>query len=109
MTFDCKPQLETAGAPAVVSSDLLGSVKTMSMMIAKFKVTKVENFAANSQQVTMMAVTEKPFDADGKSDDNSFATWTPSGELKMTITNPNLVGALKEGAKFYLNFSEAAE
>lgn len=57
----------------------------------------------------MMAVTEKPFDGDGNSDDNSFARWTPSGELKMTITNPRLVGVLREGEKYYLNFVKATD
>jgi hypothetical protein len=79
----------------------------MSTMRAKFKVTKVELHSESSQQVTMMAVTDKQFDKDGNSDDNSFARWTPCGELKMTITNPNLVGALKEGEKYYLDFTLA--
>lgn len=80
----------------------------MSTMVAKFQVTAVETWDGNAgQNVTMMAVTEKPFDKDGNSDDNSFARWTPSGELKMSITNPNLVGALKQGQKYYLNFTEA--
>jgi len=81
----------------------------MSTMIAKFRVTKVESEPGTStQQVTMMAVTDKPFDVEGNSEDNSFARWTPRGELKMSITNPALVGALQEGKKFYLNFTEAA-
>ena len=80
----------------------------MSTMIAKFQVTKVET-NETCQNITMMAVTDKPFDPDGKSDDNSFARWTPSGELKMTISNPALFGTLKDGQKFYLNFVEASD
>lgn len=76
-------------------------------MRAKFKVTKVETTGDEFQQVTMMAVSDQPFDRDGHSDDNSFARWTPSGELKMSITNPKLLGVLKEGQKFYLDFTEA--
>ena len=76
-------------------------------MVAKFKVTKVESHSGN-KTIKMMAISEKPFDADGNSDDNSFARWTPSGELTMTIQNPALFGAFQEGKKFYLNFSEAA-
>ncbi len=77
-------------------------------MMAKFKVTKIDQATSDVQHVTMMAVTDKPFNPDGESDDNTFAKWTPSGELKMSITNPKLVGALKEGQKYYLTFSEAA-
>jgi hypothetical protein len=80
--------------------------KTMVTTRAKFKVTKVED--GTIQQVTMMAVTDAPFDPDGVSEDNSFARWTPSGELRIAITNPNLVGAFKEGDKFYLDFTKAA-
>lgn len=85
----------------------------MSTMRAKFRVTKVEGFGGTttpptSEGITMMAVSEKPFDADGNSEDNSFAKWTPSGELKLTIQNPALFGKIKEGQKYYLDFSEAA-
>lgn len=76
-------------------------------MIAKFKVTKVTKHAPNCEELQFMAVTDKPFDAGGTSEDNSFATWTPSGELKMTVQNPNLIGQIKEGEKYYLNFTKA--
>lgn len=76
--------------------------------MAKFKVIKVEP-SPTHQNITMSAVTSKPFDKDGNSEDNTFSRWTPTGELTMTITNPNLFEALKEGQKFYLTFTEAAE
>lgn len=74
-------------------------------MIAKFEVTKVTpspNYPA--EELEFMAVTNKPFDANGKSDDNSFARWTPSGSLKMTVQNPELLGKFNVGDKFYLTF-----
>ncbi len=76
-------------------------------MIAKFKVTKVTRIAENCEQLEMMAVTEKPFYPDGKSDDNDFARWTPCGDLRMTIQNPALIGKFTPGEKFYLNFTKA--
>lgn len=81
----------------------------MKTMRAKFRGTKVENLGGGSQEVTMVAVTEKPFDKDGNSEDNTFARWPPSGDLRMSISNPSLMGALKEGQKFYLDFTEAAD
>lgn len=81
----------------------------MSAMRAKFLVTKVESHGATSESITMRAVSNKPFDATGNSEDNSFAKWTPSGELKIDIQNPSLFGTIKEGQKFYLDFTEAAE
>jgi hypothetical protein len=55
----------------------------------------------------MMAVTSKPFDKDGNSEDNSFARWTPCGELSISITNPDLFGKIQEGQAFYLDFTPA--
>jgi hypothetical protein len=82
------------------------------MMIAKFKVTSVteqknDKQETTSEQIKMMAVTSKPFDKDGNSEDNSFARWTPSGELTMTISNTNLFGQLKTEQPFYLHFTPA--
>lgn len=76
-------------------------------MVAKFRVTKTEKVAENCETLEMSAVTSKPFDPDGKSDDNDFARWTPCGNLTMSITNPNLIGKLKVGEAFYLNFTPA--
>lgn len=49
----------------------------------------------------------KPFGPNGESEDNSFARWTPSGELKLDVTNPDLLGRFKPGQKFYVDFTEA--
>jgi hypothetical protein len=77
------------------------------MMRAKFMVTKVETIATNCERIQFQAVTEKPFDADGASDDNSFARWTPCGDLTITIQNPNLIGKFAPGKKFYSDFTPA--
>jgi len=81
------------------------------MMRAEFRVTSVEQFKSGetvtTEQIKMMAVTDAPFNPDGESEDNSFARWTPSGELSMSITNPNLFGKIKQDQKFYLDFVEA--
>jgi hypothetical protein len=75
------------------------------MMRAKMKVTGV-TASPGAVNVTMMAVTEKPFDAEGKSEDNDFARWTPCASLSITIQNPALLEAFKEGQTFYLDFTE---
>jgi hypothetical protein len=78
----------------------------MTKMIAKFQVTKVTPLPHVGEQLDFMAVSNKPFDPDGKSDDNSFARWTPSGQLSMTLQNPDLLGKFTVGQKFYLTFQE---
>lgn len=75
------------------------------MMRAKMKVTSVSPGTA-SVNITMMAVTEKPFDAEGASEDNSWARYTPMASLSMTIQNPNLLDKFKEGQTFFLDFAE---
>jgi len=47
------------------------------------------------EEINMAPVTGKPFDADGNSDDNSFARWTPCGSLNLTISNPALEAFLQ--------------
>lgn len=44
---------------------------------------------------------------DGSDEDNSFARWTPTASLSMTVTNPELHGKFKVGDKFYVDFSPA--
>jgi len=78
------------------------------LMRAKLKVTKVESFPT-SENVKFTAVCkDSGYPSDGTDEDNSFALWTPSADLSMCITNPNLFGKLKEGQKFYVDFTEAS-
>lgn len=76
------------------------------MMRAKFRVTSVTKDSDTQETIQMAAVTEKPFDANGESEDNSFARWTPCGSLSISIQNPNLLGTFKEGQKYYLDFTQ---
>ena len=75
------------------------------MMRAKMKVTSVIQ-GTGSVILSMQAVTEKPFDAEGKSEDNDWERWTPCASLSMTIANPNLLNQFKEGQTYYLDFIE---
>jgi hypothetical protein len=47
------------------------------------------------------------YPADGSDENNSFAKWTPSAELKMSITNPALIGKFFIGQEFYVDFTPA--
>lgn len=81
----------------------------MSVMRAKMMVTKVDQLNPPEaipamMRLEMTAVTDRPFDADGQSDDNTYARWTPSGTLSLSVTNPNLFDKFKYGQKFYLDF-----
>ena len=78
------------------------------MMRAKMRVSKVENFgAATSERLTFNAVSKSDgYPSDGSDENNSYALWTPTAELIMCITNPNLVGKFSIGQEFYVDFTE---
>lgn len=80
------------------------------MMRAKMQVQWVEKFNGGSERVKMSYVTgNKPFGPEGESEDNTFARYSPSGSLEITINNPNLAGKITPGQKFYLDFTLASE
>ena len=50
----------------------------------------------------------KAYPADGSDEDNTFAKYSPSVELRMTVANPALLDAFKPGQVFYLDFTPVA-
>lgn len=72
----------------------------MPKMRAKMKVNSVESYEY-SERVKMTAV------CGGSPEDNSYCAATPSGLIELTINNPDLVGKIKPGQKFYVDFTEA--
>lgn len=79
------------------------------MMRAKLKVTKIELFES-CENITMSAVCRSNgYPGDGSDEDNTYAKFTPTASLTMTINNPALLGKIKPGQKFYVDFIECAE
>lgn len=68
---------------------------------AKFKVQSVTH-TEGAESVALCAVNS----SDGKGNE-SWAKWTPSGKLEMTINNPEAQGKFKPGKLVYLDFSDA--
>lgn len=78
------------------------------MMRAKMKVTQVVTNSPNSEQLKFSAVCKNDgYPSDGSDENNSFALWTPSADLSMSITNPALVGKFTVGQEFYVDFTPA--
>ena len=83
---------------------------TMAKMRAKMRViavrdggtgptgTKCENLEFN------VGYKRDGYPADGTDEDNTFALFTPSADMSMTVTNPALVGTFKVGDTFYVDF-----
>lgn len=76
-------------------------------MRAKMQVSKVERFTG-SDRITCNAVCRSgSYPADGSDEDNTYAKFSPQGELTLTIANPALLGTIEPGQKFYLDFTKA--
>jgi hypothetical protein len=75
-------------------------------MRAKFKVESVTKFEGQ-ENLKLSAVCANSFGPNGESEDNDFARYTPSGDLQMTVNNPDLLGKINPGEKYYLDFTKA--
>ncbi len=75
-------------------------------MRAKMQVSKVERFQG-TDRITCNAVAAKSYPADGSDEDNTYAKFSPAGELTLSIANPVLLGKIEPGQKFYLDFTPA--
>lgn len=58
-------------------------------------------------KLTLRAVCPDTFGPKGESEDSTFSRFTPQADMTMTVNNPNLVGKIKPGQKFYLDFTLA--
>jgi hypothetical protein len=76
-------------------------------MRAKLKIESVTPFPGG--ETLKLRAVGKPggYDPDGSDEDNTFATFTPTAELEMNVTNPALLGKFKAGAKYYVDFTPA--
>jgi len=76
-------------------------------MRAKLVISSVTQFEGDNEQLTFRGVCRSDsYPADGSDENNTYAKFSPSVELKMTISNPALYGNFKPGHKFYCDFTE---
>lgn len=71
--------------------------------IAKFKCHSVTDFGGTSKQVHLTTVYSSLAE-EGYDENKLFTKYTPSGELKMTIDNPNASIQFTPGVEYYLVF-----
>lgn len=77
-------------------------------MRAKMRIESVV-VLGDQEQLILRAVYKDDYSSDGLDEDNTFARFTPSAELCMTIANPALLGKFEAGQKFYVDFIPADE
>ena len=82
-------------------------------MRAKFKVFSVKKFHNESGEVDSVSVEfyavgrNESYPADGVDENNTFARWTPSANLQMTVLNPALFDSFTVDDEFYADFTPA--
>lgn len=84
------------------------------VMRAKMVVTEVHRSGflngdgyQKQDRIKCVAVAAKSYPSDGADEDNTYARFSPSGEITLTIANPALVGVIEPGRKFYIDFISA--
>ena len=76
------------------------------MMRAKLKVVSTKKHSDTYEELEFSAVAKNDgYPADGSDENNTFAKFTPSATLKMSITNPDLIGQFSAGQEFYVDFT----
>lgn len=78
----------------------------MKKMRAKLVVNHIAP-GATSERLSFNAVAASAYPSDGSDEDNTYAKWSPSAELGITITNPALIGQFAVGEKYYVDFTPA--
>lgn len=73
----------------------------MNNLLAKFKVGSVTDFGNNNQEVKMTPVVS------GSPENKSFSLYTPSGDCRLHITNPNALGFFKASDEVYVEFKKS--
>jgi hypothetical protein len=74
------------------------------MMRAKMKVESVRSFEGREDLAMSAVWGDNPFGENGKSEDNTYAKFTPSGSVRLTVNNPDLLGKIKPGQEYYVDF-----
>ncbi|RWO20678.1 hypothetical protein [Mesorhizobium sp.] len=84
----------------------------MADMRAKMKVTGVAVYPTvgpTTQEILQFtAVSAKAYPADGSDEDNTYARFSPSGSISLTVANPVLFGKFRLDDTFYVDFTPAA-
>jgi len=73
----------------------------MKTLLTKFKVGSTTNFGNNNVEANLSPV------IGGSEENKSFSLYTPSGSIKLHITNPEVTDFFEAGAEYYVEFKKA--
>ena len=75
-------------------------------MRAKFTITTITRHSYGETLKMTPVCKSGSYPADGSDEDNTFAKFSPSGSLELTIANPALIGTFNPGDTYYLDFTK---
>jgi hypothetical protein len=73
----------------------------MKTLLTKFKVGSTTNFGNNNVEANLSPVIS------GSEENKSFSLYTPSGAIKLHITNPDAIDFFEPGAEYFAEFRKA--
>jgi hypothetical protein len=77
-------------------------------MRAKLRLDSVKRFQGECEVLEFHAVGPKgSYPNDGSDEDNTYARYSPSAKLELTVQNPALLGKLNPGETYYVDFTPA--
>ena len=81
----------------------------MTAMRAKMKINHIDKRNEGYETLYFNPVSRSDrYPDDGSDENNTYAKFSPSGMLSLTIANPALLGKFSEGETYYLDFTKAA-
>lgn len=84
-------------------------------MRAKVKATSVVPYKGDNGELIGEDLAFSPvcrstaYPEDGSDENNTFAKFSPSGSFALSVRNPALLGAIKQGDTFYVDFTKVEE
>jgi hypothetical protein len=78
------------------------------MIIETVQVYRTAAAGVTQETIKMRAVAKKDgYSSDGSDENNTYARYSPSASLDITIANPALFGKLNPGEFYYVDFTPA--
>lgn len=74
---------------------------------AKMKAYAVTPMHSGNPNETVAEIRLMPVYDDGSAENKSWSKYTPSGEVRLFITNPNAINAFEPGKSYYVDFTPA--
>ena len=70
---------------------------------------KIQIGSAIKNEYGERVVAHAVYSGSTNAEDNNFSAATPSLHLDMNISNPDAIGKLEQGKKYYIDFTEATD